>query len=162
MNTPPTVFAQIMAFLALHEFRRCVRRYQGDCKVRRFTCLLRLRFHHDQFVLVAFLLGPIPQTQGRHQAPYASRPAWIDPLFYPYDRRKNARCPDPRRSPARARILLCLGSGVSGLLTLPLYTFLQILSVTAFEKIPLNQLVTEKGGHEFMLDDCNQLLLFNL
>jgi hypothetical protein len=47
-------------------------------------------------------------------------------------------------------------------LELPLYTFLQILSVTAFEKVPLNQLLTEKGGHESTLDDCNQLLLFNL
>jgi hypothetical protein len=46
-------------------------------------------------------------------------------------------------------------------LELPLYTFLQILSVTAFEKVPLNQLLTEKGGHESILDDCNQLLLFN-
>jgi hypothetical protein len=35
------------------------------------------------------------------------------------------------------------------------------LSVTAFEKIPLNQLLTENGGHESILDDCNQLLLFN-
>jgi len=47
-------------------------------------------------------------------------------------------------------------------LELPLYTFLQILSVTAFEKIPLNQLLTEKGDHESKLDVCNQLLLFNL
>ncbi len=47
-------------------------------------------------------------------------------------------------------------------LELPLYTFLQILSVTAFEKVPLNQLLTEKGGHEDMLDDCKQLPLFNL
>lgn len=47
-------------------------------------------------------------------------------------------------------------------LELPLYTFLQILSVTAFEKVPLNQLLTEKGDHESMLDDSNQLLLFNL
>jgi len=36
------------------------------------------------------------------------------------------------------------------------------LSVTAFEKVPLNQLLREKGRHEDMLDDCNQLLLFNL
>jgi len=47
MNTQPTVFAQIMAFLPLHEFRKCVRRYQGDYKVRRFTCL-------DQFFCLAF------------------------------------------------------------------------------------------------------------
>jgi hypothetical protein len=47
-------------------------------------------------------------------------------------------------------------------LELPLYTFLQILSVTAFEKLPLNQLLTEMDDHESMTDGCNQLVLFNL
>ena len=47
MNTPPTVFAQIMDFLPLHEFRKCVRRYRGDYKVKSFSCL-------DQFLCLAF------------------------------------------------------------------------------------------------------------
>jgi len=47
MNNEPTVFAQIMAFLSLHEFRKCVRRYHGDYKVRHFSCL-------DQFFCLAF------------------------------------------------------------------------------------------------------------
>jgi hypothetical protein len=47
MNTQPTVFAQIMSFLPLHEFRKYVRRYQGDYRVRRFSCL-------DQFFCLAF------------------------------------------------------------------------------------------------------------
>jgi hypothetical protein len=47
-------------------------------------------------------------------------------------------------------------------LELPLYTFLQILSVTAFEKLPLNQLLTKTADHESMTDGCNQLVLFNL
>jgi len=47
MNTEPTVFAQIMAFLPLHEFRKCVQRYHGDYKVRKFSCL-------DQFFCLAF------------------------------------------------------------------------------------------------------------
>lgn len=45
---------------------------------------------------------------------------------------------------------------------LPLYNFLQILSVTAFEKVPLNQLLTETDDHDSMADDANQLSLFNL
>ena len=45
---------------------------------------------------------------------------------------------------------------------LPLYNFLQILSVTAFEKVPLNQLLTFSDDHDSMADDCNQLSLFNL
>lgn len=47
MNTEPTVFAQIIAFLPLHEFRKCVQRYRGDYKVRKFSCL-------DQFFCLAF------------------------------------------------------------------------------------------------------------
>ena len=47
MNTPSTVFAQVMAFLPMHEFRKCVRRYRGDYKVKRFSCL-------DQFLCLAF------------------------------------------------------------------------------------------------------------
>jgi len=47
-------------------------------------------------------------------------------------------------------------------LQVQLYTFLQILSFMAFEKTPLNQLLTETNDHESMADDRNQLLLFNL
>jgi len=47
MNTMPTIFAQIMAFLPLHEFRKCVQRSCGDYKVRKFSCL-------DQFFCLAF------------------------------------------------------------------------------------------------------------
>jgi hypothetical protein len=47
-------------------------------------------------------------------------------------------------------------------LELPLYIFLQILSVTAFEKVPLNQLLTCFGEEKFSEDSSNQLLLFNL
>ena len=47
MNTPSTVFAQVMAFLPMHEFRKCVRRYRGDYKVKRFSCL-------DQFLCLSF------------------------------------------------------------------------------------------------------------
>jgi hypothetical protein len=44
----------------------------------------------------------------------------------------------------------------------PLYTFLQILSVTAFEKVPLYQLLTDSFNKTDMSDSCNQLKLFNL
>lgn len=47
MNTGQTVFAQIMEFLPLREFRKCVARYQGDYKVKSFSCL-------DQFLCLAF------------------------------------------------------------------------------------------------------------
>jgi len=47
MNIGRTVFAQLMNFLPLHEFRKCVQRYNGEYKVKSFTCL-------DQFYAMAF------------------------------------------------------------------------------------------------------------
>ena len=47
MHTGRPVFAQLMDFLPLPEFRRCVARYQGEYKVRGFSCL-------DQFLCLAF------------------------------------------------------------------------------------------------------------
>ena len=47
MNSGRTVFAQLMDFLPLHKFRKCVRRYRGEHKVQSFTCL-------DQFLAMAF------------------------------------------------------------------------------------------------------------
>ena len=47
MNTGRTVFAQLMDFLPMHEFRKCIQRYHGDYKVQRFSCL-------DQFLSMAF------------------------------------------------------------------------------------------------------------
>ena len=47
MNTGKTIFSQLMDFLPLHEFRQCIKRYNGDHKVQSFSCL-------DQFLCMAF------------------------------------------------------------------------------------------------------------
>lgn len=47
MNSGRTVFAQLMDHLPRHEFQKCVDRYQGDFRVRQFSCL-------DQFLCLAF------------------------------------------------------------------------------------------------------------
>ena len=47
MNSGRTIFAQVMDFLPLTEFRRCVERYRGDYKVQSFSC-------GDQFLCLAF------------------------------------------------------------------------------------------------------------
>ncbi len=47
MHTGRTIFAQLMDFLPLPEFRTCVARYRGEYKVRGFSCL-------DQFLCLAF------------------------------------------------------------------------------------------------------------
>ena len=47
MNTGKTVFAQLLEHLPLHQFRRCVKRYDGNYKVQSFTCL-------DQYLCLFF------------------------------------------------------------------------------------------------------------
>lgn len=47
MNTGKTIFSQVVEFLPLYEFRKCVKRYQGDYKVKSFSCM-------DQFLCMAF------------------------------------------------------------------------------------------------------------
>jgi len=47
MHSGRIVFSQVMDFLPVHSFRTCVRRYQGNRKIRRFSCL-------DQFLVMAF------------------------------------------------------------------------------------------------------------
>lgn len=47
MNTGKAIFTQLMAFLPLHQFRRCVKRYRGNYKVKTFSCL-------DQFLCMVF------------------------------------------------------------------------------------------------------------
>jgi IS4 transposase len=47
MNTGKTIFSQVMEFLPLYEFRKCVARYHGDYKIQSFSCM-------DQFLCMAF------------------------------------------------------------------------------------------------------------
>ena len=47
MDSRRTIFSQIMDYLPLHEFRKSVERYQGNYRVRKFSCL-------DQFLCMAF------------------------------------------------------------------------------------------------------------
>ena len=47
MHTGRFVFSQLMDFVPMHEFRKCVHRYRGNYKVRTFSCL-------DQYLCMAF------------------------------------------------------------------------------------------------------------
>src|ERR1035438_3406871 len=47
MNQGRTVFSQLIAFLPDREFRRCVARYDGDARLRDFSCW-------DQYLTMAF------------------------------------------------------------------------------------------------------------
>lgn len=47
MYTGKLVFSQVMDLMPVRTFRQCVERYQGDFKVKSFTCL-------DQYLCMAF------------------------------------------------------------------------------------------------------------
>lgn len=47
MYTGKLIFSQVLDFMPMHTFRRCVARYHGDRNVRSFTCL-------DQYLCMAF------------------------------------------------------------------------------------------------------------
>ena len=47
MNQGQTIFSQVIDFLPLKQFRRCVNRYNGNYRVRSFTC-------YGQFLCMAF------------------------------------------------------------------------------------------------------------
>ena len=47
MNSGKTIFSQLMDFLPSHEFRQCVDRYNGNYKLKSFSCW-------DQFLCMAF------------------------------------------------------------------------------------------------------------
>jgi|GEM_PF-1161976 len=47
MNTGKTVYAQVLEHLPRYEFNKCVKRYNGKRRVRKFSC-------YDQFLCLAF------------------------------------------------------------------------------------------------------------
>ena len=47
MNAGKAVFAQIMEHLPHYEFDKCVKKYKGNHRVRKFSC-------YDQFLCLAF------------------------------------------------------------------------------------------------------------
>lgn len=47
MNSGKSIFAQLMEFLPIYEFRKCVKRYKGNYKIKSFTCW-------EQFLCMSF------------------------------------------------------------------------------------------------------------
>lgn len=47
MNRGRTVFSQLMDFVPIKTFRRCVQRYPGRFRIRRFS-------HWDQFLAIPY------------------------------------------------------------------------------------------------------------
>ena len=62
MYTGKIIFSQIMDFLPMHEFRKCVSRYQGNYNVKTFSCLNKFlcmafaKAYGKYYILVDYLL----------------------------------------------------------------------------------------------------------
>ncbi len=47
MHAGQLVFSQVMDYMPMYEFRKCVQRYEGNRRIRNFSCM-------DQFLCMAF------------------------------------------------------------------------------------------------------------
>jgi hypothetical protein len=68
MNQGQTLFSQVMAYAPHRDFQKCVQRYRGDARVRRFTCwdhFLALAFaqltYRESLRDIAACLGSMPE-----------------------------------------------------------------------------------------------------
>jgi hypothetical protein len=125
MNTERKVFAQLVDFLPMLTFRRCVQKYRGNYKVRCFSCL-------DQFLCMAF-----------------------EQLIY----RESFRDIEAFLLAVQTRLYHIVKKQPH--LDLSLYTILQILSVTVFEKSPILQVLKEFARKEPKGECYKQLSLFD-
>jgi hypothetical protein len=119
------VFSQVMAHLPLTTFRRCVARYRGEHKIKRFSCL-------DQYLCLAFAFFGTSENAVKSQI-------WIAVSVY---------------------VLVAIVKKRLAL-TASLYEILQILSLTLFEKTPVNGLFDSGRSHNILEQRPNQLNLFN-
>ena len=85
MNSGKTIFSQLIDFLSPYEFRQCVQRYNGNFKIKSFSCW-------DQFLCLAFAVAlpgwPAQKPAGREWAPdCSSEPggafARVHSVFFP-------------------------------------------------------------------------------
>ena len=68
MDSGKLVFAQLMDFIPRHDFDACVRRYNGDHRLRGFSC-------RDQFLCLAFAPMDRSRKRARHRDVLACLPA---------------------------------------------------------------------------------------
>ena len=139
MNNGKTLFAQLMDFLPWSTFARLVARYGGDHRVRMLTCA-------EQYRAMAF-------TQ----------------LTYPESLREIETCLSAQASKNAVKTQIWIAVSVYVLVAIvkkrlnldaSLYTLLQILSLTLFEKMPILQALSQDQPRTETVDDTNQLTLF--
>jgi len=194
MNTGRTIFSQIMDLLPHWEFRKCVKRYQGNRKIQKFSCMDQLRC--DQTIILTGVNTakdyPIPLRRIRYYDTETDKslifitnnfglPAltiaqlykarWQVELFFKWIK-QHLRIKAFYGTSANAvktqvwiavsvYVLVAILKKRLGL-DLSLYTILQFLSVSIFEKTPISEAFSQEFNKIKTIECDNQLLLFDL
>src|ERR1700737_668713 len=149
MNRGKLVFAQLMQHLPLTTFRRCVTRYRGAFKVKSFSCL-------DQFLCMAF--AQLTYRESLRDIEVCLR-AQSSKLYHLGIRSAVSRNTLANANAIRDwRIYADFAQSLIRkrlALDASLYTILQILSLTPFEKVPINQLFSPTDVMPTTTDDPN-------
>ena len=149
MYTGSTIFSQLMDFLPWRRFQTCVDRYSGNYKVKAFTCV-------DHFRVMAFAQL------------YKAR--WQIELFFKwikqhlriksfYGTSQNAVKTQLWIAISTYLLVVILKKELQ--LELPLYTILQVLSLSLFEKDHILQVLTDSNYKNESILSSNQLSLFD-
>ena len=166
MNAGKMLFAQLMDFLPWTSFARSVSRYGGDCRVRSFPCT-------EQYRAMAFAQLTYRESLRDIEACLNAQSNKLYAMgFRAPVRRSTVADANERRD---WRIYADFAQHLIGIarplyardplgvdLDQSLYTILQFLSVSIFEKTPISDAFSQEFYKTKMSDHDNQLLLFNL
>ena len=170
MNSGKSIFAQLMDFLPSKAFRRCVKRYQGDYKLKSFSCW-------DQFLCMAFAQLTYRESLRDIEACLRAQQTKLYHLGIRGQVSRNtlAHANSVRKkfygtSENALKTQIWIAISVYVLVAIvkkqlnldgSLYRMLQICSVTLFEKTPISQALSLADDQTILDDLCKQLILFN-
>lgn len=175
MYTGRMVFSQLMDFLPSYEFGKCVRRYQGDHRIRSFNCL-------DQFLCMAFAQLTYRESLRDIEACLRVVPSKLYHLGFRGGIARNTLANANENRDLRIKaffgtsenavktqvwiaisvyVLVAIIKKELGL-NQSLYAILQVLNVTLFEKTHILQAFADTGDTSPISDFRKQLALFDL
>ena len=141
MNSGQMIFTQVMDVMPLKIFHRCVSRYDGDFSVKHFNCL-------EQFRVMAFAQMTYRESL---RVTVTCLRAQTSKLY-----RMGIRSTVSKSTLADANEVLKKRLKIEA----SLYTILQILSVSVFERTDLNQLLAFYNYRSKTTPKPKQLNLF--
>ena len=184
MNLGKNVFSQLIHVLPRYEFSKYVQRYQGNKRVRGFSCwnqflcmafaqlsgresLRRVRFFDtERYKRLVFLTNNFTIPSDTVANIYKSR--WQVELFFKWIKGHLRIKAFYGTSSNAVKTQIWIAISIYLLVAIAkkqwniqtsLHTFLQILEVNLFEKRPINQIVDEAMGSEIEHLTTNQLKL---